>query len=476
MKRLLLLLLATVFVLSAFAGCNKEPQTENTATTENTAVETLPDQPYELPLTDFEGEQAVILAMQGKIWQFEDYSSNADVVNEAIKKRTALINEKLNCELTMSYVDHSNEAYATAVNQEAMTQSGSYDLIYSARGAKPTTYGYYCNLLDMPEVALDQPFFGQGYNEALTINNTLYGATGYGSLSYIEGTSVIVFNKDLYEDLFEGSMYAYVDDMSWTLETMLQMSELAQLDRKGDGMDAEDRYGIAVTITGGSALMFSMGAQFMPFNDEGVPYFDYLNQKNIDIFGKVLNMMKQEYVTYTRDYLMNRDCFVEENCLFAMHYMSVPKVIRLTGTPIKYGMLPYPMLDASQGKYISSNEGAEDFSIMQSAKDTKKAAILLNAYNYYSYLHTRPAQFEGAMKGQLANSPDDARMLDIIMENVYLDFGYLYNSELGGYCSYAFTMCREFKDEYVSFYTGQKDTIEGRLAELLESYANPDED
>ena len=323
-------------------------------------------------------------------------------------------------------------------------------------------------------MALDQPFFAQGYNDVLTINNTLYGAVGYGSINYMERTSAITYNKDMYESLFEGSIYDYVDNMSWTLETMKIMAQAAKHDKTGDGMDANDIYGAAVSLSGGSALLFSTGAKFMPIGNDGKPTYEFLNQRNVDLFDNIYSLMNEEYVTYRSSYLDIRDCFAAGNCLFALNAFSATKMIKQSGTSIKYGILPYPMLDSEQEEYISTCEGSEDFSILMSAKSREKSAIFLNAFNYYSYALVRPAYYDAFLKLQTAEDADDSRMIDLIMKNVYVDFGYVYNTELGGYCTYAFTMAREHRNEYSSFYSSAETAVKERLNNLIDAYTNAD--
>ena len=136
MKRILLLLLSFIFILSAFAGCGKKEEPNEESTVETQTDTTVLEIPYELPLTDFEGAEVTILALDGKIWQFEKYASNAEKVNQAIYQRNEILNEKLNCELTMAYA-HGPDEISTKITQEALTHSGAYDLVFSEKGQKP---------------------------------------------------------------------------------------------------------------------------------------------------------------------------------------------------------------------------------------------------------------------------------------------------------------------------------------------------
>ncbi len=477
MKKLLILLLAMTMLLAIFAGCAKDDEGDEDG---RVPIDTVPyEGSYELPLTDFEGKEFEILAGGGKVWQFEEYHSNTTAINEALTERNMLIEEKFNLVYKMVYENHNSEALSNAVTQEALTGEGIYDLVFSNRGWLPTTYGYYYNQRELAQIAFDQDFMAPAYNDALAIGGVQYNSTGYAALSYADGAVAVTFNKTLYNQLFDvaaqGTIYDLIDSNQWTFENMKALAKVAEYDYGEDGMyyGSQDRFGIALSKVGGMAFLTGMGAQFMPLDDEGTPTYRYLDQNNVDIFDQVYNMMGQDYVYYDDNYQSLADHFCNNETLFIVHALSTPKMIRIADPDIHWGFAPLPKRTSDQTEYYTFHEGADEFYIMSTVEDIDKNATIYNALCYYSYLYVRPAQVENSLKLQTAQDPDASRMLGIVLDSVHLEFSFIYNTELGGYTSYVFTLCREQRYEYSSFYQGQQQAIEARLADLLSSYSNP---
>lgn len=477
MKKILILLLALSMLMAIFAGCAKEDDEDDGG---NVPVDTVPyEAPYELPLTDFEGEEFEILAGGGKIWQFERYTSNTEAVNEALTERNMLIEEKFNCTIEMVYVAHNATTLSTLVTQEALSGLGEYDLVFSNRGWLPTTYGYYYNQRELSQIAFDQTFMAPGYNNTLAIGGVQYNSTGYAAGSYIDGAVTVTFNRTLYNQLFDvaaqGTIYDLVDNGQWTFETMKSLAKVASFDYGEDGMvyGSEDRFGITLSRSGGMAFLTGMGAKFMPLDEDGKPTYNYLDDNNIAIFDLVYNLMGEKYVYWDDNYQTLADHFCNNETLFVVHALSTPKMIRIADPDIEWGFAPMPLRTAEQTEYYTFHEGSDEFYIMSTVEDVDKNATIYNALCYYSYLFVKPAHVDTSLKLQTAQDPDSSRMLDIVLDSVHLEFSFIYNTELGGYTSYVFTLCREQKYQYSSFYQGQQEGIEARLAELISSYSNP---
>ena len=477
MKKLLILILSLSMLLAIFAGCAKKEEEGDEG---YVPADTVPyEEAYELPLTNFEGEGFEILSPAGKIWQFQTYHSNTDAINNALVERNMLIEEKFNCTIEMVYVAHNAEAMSTAVSQEALSGFGEYDLVFSDRGWLPTTYGYYYNQRELPEIAFDQTFMAPGYNSTLAIGGVQYNSTGYAALSYVEGAVCVTFNRTLYNQLFDvaaqGTIYDLIDNGQWTFENMKALAKIATYDHGEDGMEygSEDRFGIMLSRSGGMAFLAGMGAKYMPLDDQGTPYYNYLDDNNIAIFDLVYNLMGEKGVFFKDNYQALADSLCNNEALFVVHSLSTAKMIRLNDPDIDWGFAPMPLRTAEQTEYRTFHEGSTEFYIMSTVKDIAKNATIYNALCYYSYLYVKPAQVDTSLKLQTAQDPDSSRILGIVLDSVALEFSYIYNTELGGYTTYVFTLCVEQKYEYSSFYQGQQEGVEARLRELISSYSNP---
>ncbi len=475
MKKILLLILAITMLLGTLAGCNggKGNGVETTAA----PVET--DAPYELTVVDMENEEMVILAPYGKIWQFEEWSYNSDNLNLAILRRNDRVEDTLNCDIKMSWVHGSGSSVASAMDelltQEMLGQTGAYDMVFAEYWWNLEAKGYFENLIDSelsPVIALDQPFFCQGWNDVATINNTLVSAMGYGSVEMMARVTVTYFNKPWYESLFDGNVYDFITNGQWTLETMEAMSKIAESDLNEDGMDVEqgDKFGFLCPLQSGRALFYSMGGRFWQKNADGAWTYDYLSDANVQRFDALYDFINDnEYLT-NEDYTVQAKWFADNQVLFFLSELSLGTTIKKTGD-VKYGLLPFPKFNTDQTDYISTLSNAASYSIPTTADSKVNSGIFLNAYNYFAYDTIRPAYYEQVLKLENVQDPESAGVIDLVMNSIYLDFGFIYNANLGTINNiYYDTLIRQGKRQFQSEYYKKLETLDQDLADFIAAY------
>ena len=154
---------------------------------------------------------------------------------------------------------------------------------------------------------------------------------------------------------------------------------------------------------------------------------------------------------------------------------SNSKMLRLGGMS-DYGVIPNPKFQKADD-YIATNMGCTGFSILRTAQNLEVSGMLLNAYNYFSYTIVRPTYFDTVLKHRMAQDPDSSRMVDVIMSNIYIDFGLIYHSYLGGIpgAYYSYLINNQKEGQYVSHYEMNTPDLERLLNELVENYAKDPE-
>ena len=104
----------------------------------------------------------------------------------------------------------------------------------------------------------------------------------------------------------------------------------------------------------------------------------------------------------------------------------------LRDSEIIYGILPIPKLNELQADYISGSTD-RPYAIPVTAQNDERLGIIIEAMSAEGYKQVRPAFFEIALKNKYAFDADSAEMLEIIGNNIVLDFAYMYSNNGGGF-------------------------------------------
>ena len=489
MKKLLLLLLALLLLCSVFAGCKKDddknkPDGNQTKAPDNTSTDA--DEPaYELPLKDLGMEdgskrEMTILMPQGRIMQFDENEANADTINEAIVKRNDLVESKLNCALYYYNPPLNASIMTTMMTAEMLNQTGDYDIVFYEYWWNQEVHGYFYNLRESEILALDQPFYNNSWNDAATIRGTLNSLTGYGSIEMMQRTVVTVFNKSMYNSLFTTPVYDYVHSGDWTLETMEIMAKEAYSVEEG-GTEVYN-YGLTYDLWAGRAMLFTMGGKVAVMSETEDPIIEYASENNLQILQEMQRFWDETYTNFNREDAATD--FVNKKTLFSMTTYGTVENIRKADSGVTYGLLPYPKLNLEQKDYISTNTGCSTWSIPVTVESRENAEYLLNTFHYYSAEHVKPAYFDNVLKGRLASSPDDAEMIDITMDNIYMDFAFIQDTNLStgckndkgqdlAVCNGTFEIIRgNVSKDFSSFYAENDALLKQNLATFIEQYVN----
>ncbi|MBR7099314.1 MAG: hypothetical protein IKC59_07865 [Clostridia bacterium] len=484
MKKVFALFLSVLFICLAFAGCGeKDP-----GSTDNQPPVTQPpadnEMDYELAVKDLEEREMTILMPEGRIKQFAEDTENPDALNEGIVKRNQQVEQTMNCVLYYNNVPLNAELMSNIMTSEMLNQTGDFDIVFYEYWWNQEIHGYFYNLLESDVIAIEQPFYNKGWNDAATVKGTLNSLAGYGSIELMQRTSVTAFNKNMYNSLFTDSLYSYVDSGDWTLETMEEMAKAAHIDSGNDGVieAAGERYGMVYDLWGGRAMLFTMGGTCTVKDDEGIPTVSFATESNLNILEQMQRLYNENYVNFNRDDAAT--AFSQNQALFSMTVFGTVETIRKTASGVNYGLVPFPKFNTAQQNYISTNTGTSTWSIPITAESKDDSAYLLNAFHYYSYQHVKPAYFDTVLKSQIAGDPDSARMIDLVMDTIYVDFAFVQDANLSNgvvndigqsvsVCNGSFEIIRgKISKDFTSFYSGVKEVYEANLAEFIERYVN----
>ena len=214
-KRILSLLLAAILLASATA-CGNDT-TNDTANSSNTTADTAADGtdtetvPEDTALTDslpdgldFGGATYTIYAREDLEWGTEMYVDelNGEIVNDAIYNRSRNVDERLNVAITQVTAPGiwGNEAsFQEAIRSAVMAGDDTYQLVagYAYFITALATDGVFMNLLDVPYIDFEKPWWNSDLRDELTLYDQLYFACGDLSLTLLSSTFCMFFNKDM---------------------------------------------------------------------------------------------------------------------------------------------------------------------------------------------------------------------------------------------------------------------------------------
>ena len=358
---------------------------------------------------------------------------NGNPINDAVYERNKFVENRLNVKI-VNDDDKSGDAYHVVNKTVTLVQSGStdYDAITSPCWVvlDQSISGTFSNLTNSAYLDLNQIWWTQDFNEAISFQGNQYAASGHMLLGIYRSAYATVFNKPMFTDVSQPFLYQYVDNGTWTLDKQASIVTNFHVDSNGNGLqDATDRFGLA---TGQGIYVdpywASCGIDIIGKDADGEFELIFDSTRLHESVEKVLHLF---YETEDSTYIADDPAAIFANGTAAM---ATIRIFSMEGAAMRnmddpYGVVPMPRLSEDQTAYRSTLH--DGFSLVAApatiyGEHLEMVCAVLEAMGSASYHIVRPAYYETTLRTKLASDPDSSRMMDIITQNLRTDPGYFY--------------------------------------------------
>lgn len=477
MKRFICILLAllTVGSMTACGGAADE-NTETAGSIETAPVETEPEtEPSAL-------EQLEVKDMNGAVYTMFDMNASAglqvnipgeeltgEVVNDAMINRDTYIEDTYN--VVINYETTTNALGVPALQKLVKAGDSLYNLAVSTifEMANQVTGGYLYNMMDLPYMELDQKWYSPLMAESLCLNGKMYVTASDIIPSVYQAPCCMFLNLKLYDDYgIDTDIYQLVIDGKWTLDELISIQKDIDRDLDNDGAwkAKEDFFGVGLQPTSETSTAFLAGADASFFVKDGETLsMDGVNERTLGIMEKLASFCQN--ITYENINDVINNCFKEDKALFLQHKLESASV-HLRDMESDYLVLPSPKADTAQDHYISMVSGyCTSFIGVPATAEPEVTGYITEAMARYSNDNMRSLAFDMVYKEKTSRDPRTADVLDTLFDNLYIDFGILYN--FGSVNDVAVNYI--FKDQpFASEIEKKRSSIETAMSKMVEAW------
>lgn len=409
----------------------------------------IPDYLLQVPQENYGGASIVILCREDKKYEsdIEAGEQSGALVEKAVFDRNARVEEYLNVEITAFPVNGSwqlRPEFIAVLNNAVAATDNSFQIVatHSSYNAGLALSDQYYNLLPLSDsIQLDAPWWSASWVENATIYDKLFHITGDVSLTMWEELYAVFFNRDMVNDRQDeiGDLYEMVRDHEWTLENMAMLSEI-YIDNGDDVKNVGDTFGLVINRHAMRAFVTSCDLPIAERNEDGgydLVFMDDDHAEKVEtVYTTLYELIYQNEGTFDSlltdgDYSEMLEIFTDDGALFLTGTLNNSNALR--NANMQFGILPFPKYDYDQEEYLShSYDGLSSFSVPACAFEPEMCAHVLDALAAESKHEVIPAYYEVVLQGRVAQDADSKEMLNIIRENLYFDFGFIYSDALKG--------------------------------------------
>ncbi|MBO5702087.1 MAG: extracellular solute-binding protein [Clostridia bacterium] len=465
--RIIAMLCALMMLTGCFVGCaDTQDPAETTEAAQTQAPSESADETVDLNLDkdgfwkddlpeelDFNEIVTILywLDAERKEFVIEEDEADGDMVKEAIYNRNMATEERLG--ITFEWVgqngDSGDRANFTNYVQNCYSGGTYYDIIatYSRTAGMLLTEGLLqdLNSIDDNYINTTQPWWPKTMLETCSIADSLFFVSGDISTNVLHFMYAVYYNMDMLKNFQIEDPIQFVDDKTWTIDKLIELSTGLYSDLDQDGAQSDnDQYGFSSTYfhldafyTGSNMKLIEAG------NDDYLQITeDFFGEKTVNLVDKLGTWFKSgdTYVNHNGGSKGYTVTFEEGNCAFRLDRVYIADNEyhngALRNADWEYGILPVPLHDENQEDYITVvGNPFTLWCVMQNAKDPSMSTAVIECLASEGYRKTSPALFENNMKYRYtpdnAGKGDGARMFDIVRSSITFDLGRIFSDILG---------------------------------------------
>ena len=487
--KVLILLLALCMIIPCMAACNNKKDNNNKKPSGGGSTVTAPEgsdiempeivdmngYTYKAYVRDFAGTDPDAHNAQVQngnndyrcvdFW-VEEANSTADVISYAVYGRNQQIENDYNCKIRQVSSDGSQLEFLVS----ALQNGTGYDLTIMT--AKPAAQAATQNLLQdlnaTTYMDLSKPSFDQNAIKELSVKDKLFFISGDMNISTMDVAGLSIVNMAFYEDLsesivnelYEGdqmynNIYNIVLAKKWTMETLLKIATLANVDiDTSDGelhvlpngvvgnVEVDNKYNGGDTVGYHQYLYsalwyyYGSGGRITTKDEEGNFKFVIQNDANANLYGYIFDKFNRKvgvntWIPHESSNILNMN-FLTGQVLFADCSLFNVRSEIYPKAQFEYGILPIPTSEEGMDyqSVIYFNNWAHLWAIPQMVENQEYAERMMEIMAVYSSLpaSTMDAYYERTIYLQAAKDNGSREAMDIIRTSLVYDLALLYPS------------------------------------------------
>ena len=429
-RRLAALLLALVMIVPLLVSCKKDPTGGNEGSNQQG---TQSDEDLPLVINNYNGDTiSIAVCGNSNIMTVEE---TADTLDAAVFHRNSRVADLYNVKFEFPDITTDNNGFHGSVDASILSGADDYQLVgnYTNTMAYHTmSTNYYQNMLDLPYLSFEEEWWPGEFMKNAKIGNKLYIAVGNMESSYYDLFTAVLFNKELASNYPIDDLYQLVRDHKWTLDKLIEYTDMADIDLDGDGMmdPLVDQFGLAIHRSypvDGFVTAFEI--KLTDWDENGLPVLLPVSERYVEVGDKLDSFIHGQSVRYNIEKSGTPDyTFIEGRALFEANRMWTVAAYREMEQD--FGILPYPLWDENQEKYrsFSDVENATSYAIPITTNGAR-AANILEALSYFGHEIVLPAYYDKSLKGRSTRDKESGEMLDIIYDNISYEFIQIYSAD-----------------------------------------------
>jgi len=128
-----------------------------------------------------------------------------------------------------------------------------------------------------------------------------------------------------------------------------------------------------------------------------------------------------------------------------------------------------PKYDDAQAEYHTMVGGHHSvLAVPKTVKDTEFVGRIIEALSAESWKTVTPTLYEIALKTRYLRDSESKEVMDLIINNVVFDFGYVYNT---GYAYIIQNMMRSGSNNFQSFYSKNRANANYKMKQILKAFS-----
>ncbi len=478
-------LLAALIAGSSLFACGESASSPQPGASENdgaaavTAAETEAEStrtPIGLPDDlDFGGAEfrQAIFNWQGYTYYFVATEENGDVMNDALYRRSAKIEDTLNVKIVPTMYENF-EAENAVVKKSISAGEDAYDQVFLhciSGVSSLSSGGFLYNADNLPHIDLDAEWWNKRQMDVMRLGKNTYFLIND---MMIPCPYVIFFNKQMVSDFGLDNPYQLVYDGKWTIDAFDKMARAAVADVDGNGtMDINDAYGVTTNEIS-KYIAFVPGAdQFMTkMNDSGQVELAMNTEKMVSLVER-FTALAVDNVIFEPASMSDESTMIHiDSGRMMFELNAISQAEKMRGYEIDFGFLPYPKYDENQTEYYSLDWGGM-MCVPTTIQRPEMVGAVIEMLAYESGNEVIPTYYDTILTGKLARDEDTVRMMDLLFDTICYEVGGNYFGFDTGFSDLFYTLGRlcvqQKKTDFASWYAKNE---KGALKTLERFYKN----